>query len=97
MSDIPLEADIENAFVDYAHSINVEALKLRIDGENGFPDRTVITRKGVFFVEFKRTAASRLRPRQRYWRRVLVGLGFPVLVTHSTDEAVKVLNDWLEV
>lgn len=88
------ESEIEDRFRRYAKSRGCLALKLRIDGENGFPDRTVITPAGVFFVEFKRPGGE-LRPAQRVWKRKLESMSYRVLVTSDTREAIRELENLL--
>ena len=88
------EADIENAFVAYAESRGCEALKLRVDGQNGFPDRTVLTPFGVIFIEFKRPK-GRMSQAQWRWRKVLQALGFEVITTTSLRSAKKALEEFL--
>lgn len=89
-----LEADIEKAFVEYAESRGCRALKLRIDGQNGFPDRTVITCNGVLFIEFKRPK-GKLRAAQKLWRLTLESMGFNVLVPTKIGEAESFLAEYL--
>ena len=62
----PLERIAEDKFVQWCKDQGWECLKLCILGENGFPDRTVITPHCVIFVEFKREG-EKLRPRQVVW------------------------------
>lgn len=89
------ESDIENAFVTYAKGRGCIAVKLRIDGQNGFPDRTVLTTEGVFFAEFK-TPSGRLRPMQRVWKKLLESLGFVVLTPRRVGEAEDYLDVFLK-
>jgi len=89
------EAQIEQDFVDYAHAMGCRPLKLRIDGEDGFPDRTVLTPDGgVLFVEFKRPG-GRLRPQQKQWLARLQSLGHPAIVATSVQQAARALCDVL--
>jgi len=90
-----LEAELEKAFVDFAESKGCYALKLRIDGQNGFPDRTVLTPLGVFFVEFK-TPRGKLRPAQEEWIGRLRKLGFYVAVIDTFAVAERTLNTVLK-
>lgn len=90
-----LETDIEDAFVAYAASLGLDALKLRIDGRNGWPDRTVFTPRGVLFFEFKQKK-GRSRAMQRFWCKVLNRLGYQVHVPRQIGEAEKVLNEFLK-
>ena len=89
------EATIEKAFVAYAESKGCHALKLRIDGKNGFPDRTVLTPRGVFFIEFK-APGGKLRPAQEEWIERLRKLGFYVAVIDSVVIAEWTLNTVLK-
>jgi len=89
-----LEAEVEIAFVKFAESKGCQALKLRIDGKNGWPDRTVITPQGVFFVEFK-SAKGRLRPMQRFYKSLLESLGFVVLTPKLIGEAENFLKEFI--
>lgn len=90
-----LEAEIENAFVKYAESRGCYALKLRLDGRNGWPDRTVVGPEGlIMFVEFKRPG-GKIRPMQRVWEKVLKSCGFIVLKPTSIGEAEAKLDELL--
>ena len=91
-----LEADTEEAFVKYAEELGCEAKKLREDGVNGFPDRTILTPRGSYFIEFKRTEKETLRPEQRKQIKRLRELGRVVLVTHCLETAKRSLDKWLE-
>lgn len=90
-----LEADIENGFVAYAESLGCKALKLRIDGQNGWPDRTVLTPYGVLFFEFKQLK-GRTRAMQRVWHKILRSFGFKVFLPRRKGEAEEVLREWLD-
>lgn len=88
------EATTENAFVKYAESKDCLALKLRIDGSNGFPDRTVITPGGIFFAEFKRPD-GKLRPAQKVLIEQLRALGFVVITPTEKGEAEAILDKFI--
>lgn len=90
------EADIENAFVKYAEQLGCLALKLRMDNRNGFPDRTILTPKGVFFIEFKRPGGQ-LSYHQRNWISRIRKLGFKAFVFDNVEDAVTKLNEILGV
>lgn len=90
-----LERDFENRFVRYANSLGHLCLKLRIDGIDGFPDRTILTVRGVFFLEFKRPGGV-LRPQQRKWKKILTGLGFTFGIVESYEDAVAALEQYLK-
>ena len=89
------EATIENRFVEYAEARDCMALKLRIDGRNGWPDRTVITPAGrTMFVEFKTTKGC-LSAAQREWIVELQSLGYDVTVATSFLQAKDALDLFL--
>lgn len=88
------ESDIEKAFVQFAESVGCQALKLRLDGQNGWPDRTVVTSKGIFFAEFK-SAKGRLRPMQKVWLRKMESMGYVVITPKRAGEAEEFLTRWL--
>ena len=88
------EANIESQFVRaVSRRYAWPCLKLRIDGQNGFPDRTVLTPRGPWFVEFKRPGGQ-LSAQQKRWRRRLESLGYPFELTYSADDAVQALHAW---
>lgn len=89
-----IESTVESAFVAYAESIGCKALKLRIDGQNGWPDRTVVTPRGTLFAEFK-TEAGKLRPMQRVWKKVLEDLGYIYIIPRQIGDAEKELDRFL--
>ena len=88
------EAEIENAVVAYAESLGAIAVKLRVDGENGFPDRTIIGPAGVLFIEFK-TPRGRLRPMQRVWIERLTSQGHQVEVVSSVARGCEIVDRFL--
>jgi len=88
-----LECIYERQFARHCESIGVECLKLRVDGRDGFPDRTILCAGGtVGFVEFKRPG-KQLRPQQQLWKRLLETLGFPYAIAFSFEDAVVFLDD----
>ena len=88
-----LESDIERKFVKWCLTQGYECLKLRIDGENGFPDRTVITPNGIYFIELKRPG-GKLRARQRVWIDKLTKLGCKVDCFDTLEGAVESVEKW---
>ena len=87
------ECDIERKFVKFCLDKGWECLKLRIDGENGFPDRTVITPNGIHFIELKRPG-GKLRARQRVWLRKLTDLGYNADYFDTLEAAIERLEQW---
>ena len=87
------ECDIERKFVKFCLDKGWECLKLRIAGENGFPDRTVLTPNGVYFIELKRPG-GKLRARQRVWLDKLNNLGYKADYFDSLETAVEWIEQW---
>ena len=87
------ECDIERKFVKFCLDKGWLCLKLRIDGENGFPDRTVITPNGVHFIELKRPG-GKLRARQIVWLDRLTALGYNADYFDSLEAAIERLIEW---
>ncbi len=89
------EAEIEAGFVHHAESLGCIALKLRIDGRKGFPDRTVFLPGGTpLFIEFKASGGV-ISPQQARWHKRLRSLGYHVYVAWSLDEAKTLLESHL--
>ena len=71
-----LESKIEEKFVRWCENQGWECLKLRIDGQKGFPDRTILRPSGlVTFCELKRPGGT-TSAQQDEWLRKLQALGF---------------------
>ena len=87
------ECDIERKFVKFCLDKGWECLKLRFDGENGFPDRTVLTPNGIYFIELKRPG-GKLRARQRVWLDKLNNLGYKADYFDSLETAVEWIEQW---
>jgi hypothetical protein len=68
------EKDVEAAIRDYARSRDVLCLKFVSPGSAGVPDRVLIGRMQVAFLEVKRPGCT-LRPLQRAWVSRLNGRG----------------------
>ena len=64
------------------------SLKLVLFTGNGFPDRTILCKGQVFFIEFK-MPYNRLQPNQVLWKKRLEKLGFKVYVCTSLEQAKR--------
>lgn len=73
-----LEKDFEKEAVDYVEKeLGGYALKLKIDGRRGFPDRTILLPGGIaIFLELKRSPSAHQRAQQVVWVNRLQDLGF---------------------
>ena len=63
-----IEKVVEEELVKRCKENGWECLKLEINNVRGFPDRTILTPMGVFFVELKRPKGGVVSPHQTYWR-----------------------------
>ena len=87
--------DIEKAFVEYLRDeYRIEALKLRIDGVDGFPDRSVIFEGRIFLIEFK-SPSEKLRPQQRKIHGELRADGTIVFIGRDLKDSIRAFNDWM--
>ena len=86
-----LEKTFERKFVTWCKSNDYLCLKLELNVGRGFPDRTVITPHGTFYLEFK-TREGRLSEHQVYWINKLRQYGCNVFVVKSFEEAVAAVT-----
>jgi len=87
--------EIEKAFVEYLRTVyGIEAFKLRVDGRDGFPDRSVIVGARIFLIEFK-SKNEELRPQQRRLHELLGVEGTPVFIGRDFEESLQAFNDWM--
>lgn len=83
---MPKESVAENECVAWCKSQGGLALKLKNDGERGFPDRTLMFPGAlVLFVEMK-TEIGHTSPQQDIWIARLRGLGFVCEVCRTLGE-----------
>jgi hypothetical protein len=87
-----VEADDEKKFVKWCEARGYQCLKLRIDGVNGFPDRTVLGPDGlVAFIEFKRHD-GRVSAGQKNFLAWASLNGHAAFLAYSFEEAVKFME-----
>ena len=73
----PLEKEIEAKLVRIVKTHNGLCLKWVCPGWAGVPDRIVLLPGGrVIFVELKRPVGGVVSPRQKWWAKKLLDLGF---------------------
>ena len=83
------EAKVEADIVAWSEMNGGLALKLKIDGQRGFPDRTILMPGGiVLFVEVKKPKGGVVSQQQKDWVRKLQGRGFFVIVATSLEQVV---------
>lgn len=63
------ERELEKSCVAYARAHGWDCWKNENNGNKGIPDYSLLSRDGRFvMVEFKRSAAARIRPEQLTWQ-----------------------------
>ena len=93
-SEFELEADAKRAFGLWmrANHPGYEVIEVR---NRGFPDRCVLgPNRFVLFLEFKRERrASKTGAKlQRYYRNVIINMGFPCEVVTTKASAIDAFN-----
>lgn len=87
------ESDLERRLVQAVEGIGGRASKWTSPGSRGVPDRIVILPQGrVAFVETK-APGKKPEPLQKYWARILRGLGHKVYVIDSLEGIDKFITE----
>jgi hypothetical protein len=87
-----MEKHIERKLVEGIRKLGGVAVKFASPGSAGWPDRLIIIRGRVIFVELK-TATGRLSPMQAHRLEQLVGLGMWVDVLKGDNEVKEFLDE----
>ena len=88
-----LESDLEDEVVDWIDSEGGYALKLKIEGQRGWGDRSLFLPEATFAVaELKRPGKNDRSINQKKWVRRLRELGFPVDFCESLDEVKELVR-----
>lgn len=87
-----LEKEIEKQIVEYVNTQGGLCLKLRVDGGNGFPDRTVIM-KGfpAFSLEFK-TPKGKPSDKQLHFHKLLWDRGYSSFIVDNCEDAKAIVD-----
>ena len=89
------ELDFEREVCAYAEAEGGRALKLKIENERGFPDRTIILPDGcIAFPELKRASGSTKKYEQQ--KRMIAWLrsmGLPAAFCHNMDEVKRLCQE----
>lgn len=89
-----LEKDIEAKLCKEIRFMGGYALKWISPSSGGVPDRIILLPGGrVAFAETKRPKGSKVAPLQKYWRRVLLGLGFRHYMIYTEDDLKNTLEE----
>lgn len=89
-----LERDVEKRLKDKIEAIGGLCLKFTSPSNRGVPDRVVLYKGVVVFVEVKKPDAE-LRPLQRSWKTKIESQGV-YSRTASTKENVDALVNWIK-
>lgn len=95
MKRIPLEKDIENAFLRKLKEAfpQFKSRKLNGAGFRGWPDRLIIGPKGfTCWIEFKRPLTGELSKGQEILFQEFEEMGHTVHVIYRADEAIRLLE-----
>lgn len=89
-----LEKDLEAKLCKEIRFMGGYALKWICPSFAGVPDRIILLPGGrVAFAEMKRPKGSKVAPLQKYWRRVLLGLGFRHYMIYTEEDLGKALEE----
>lgn len=81
---VKLEKEIERKLRRIVENLGGRCLKWVCPGWSGVPDRIILLPGGrIIFAELKRPSGSVVSDLQKYWRRVLEGLGFTVWLIYD--------------
>lgn len=95
----PLETSVERKIKKWAdeHREEIAYYKFTVPGMRGVPDRICLFKGGhCVFIELKRPGAVPRKLQEHVMAR-LRKLGFPCYVFDSADEAIKVLEEYIEL
>lgn len=73
-----LESDLEDEVVEWAKQMGGFALKLKIENEQGWPDRTLFLPGATIALPELKRPKGRRRHMQKLWVRRLAALGFQI-------------------
>ena len=86
------EKTIEQELKDQIELINGKCLKWVSPGTSGVPDRIVLYKGNIWFVELK-SPTGYLSPLQEYWGRWLTKNKFNYRVISSKEQVKQFIND----
>ena len=87
------EADLETDVVRLAKGLGGYALKLKIEAERGWGDRTLFLPEAkIAIAELKKPGKSDRSVNQRKWIRRLQQLGFAADFCETVDDVKRLLN-----
>ena len=84
-----VESDIERICCNKLKKLGYYCIKLT--SEKGIPDRLIIGKNRIFFIEFK-YGKGKLAAHQKLWKKRLNKKGFDVLVAYCWNDIAQYLN-----
>lgn len=90
-----LEKQIEDRLVKWCKARGLQCLKLRIDGVNGFPDRTILGPNGLcIFIELKRPGGVLSAAQKNFlaWAHLN---GHAAFVAYSFEEVIVWIQEFI--
>lgn len=90
---IRLESDLEHQFLYFCRSLGVRCEKLRLASESSWPDRTLLYKGRVLFMELKRRG-ERPTPLQQFTIDKLRNQGFEAHYCDNLDDAKDLVLEW---
>lgn len=88
-----LESKVERLVVQYCESHDILCEKLVLASMAGWPDRTLLYRGQVMFLELKRPG-ERPSPLQQYVLDGLTRKGFHARWADNADKATHIIHNW---
>jgi hypothetical protein len=85
------ESDIESKVIQYAESKGVLQVKLNLIGRSGWPDRMLLYKGSVAFIEFKK-AGEKPRELQKHIHEQLRRHGFNVYVVDQVSDGLLIVE-----
>jgi hypothetical protein len=88
-----LEKDDEYKLVEFCALYRIKCVKLRLASQNAWPDRTLLYRGHVMFLELKRKG-EKPNPLQQFTINSLARDGFMALWTDDIEAAKDEIYEW---
>lgn len=88
-----LERRIESQFIEYCSSLSIKCLKLKLASESSWPDRTLLYKGQVMFMELKRSG-ERPTPLQQYTLDQLAAEGFHARWSSDIEQMKLIVLAW---
>lgn len=86
---------MEKYFKNLVESTGAYCFKFTSPGTRGVPDRIVVARSGIYFVELKRPKGGRLSPHQIRWQEKFKSLGQTIHLIKNREEVEDFVECYL--